>query len=84
MVKNEDANIASTFLNAKLQKEIAKISIIGVFLKSDKILEKALMVLEKQGVQNLFIDVSESKIIFIIEKSQGKITYSALHDALIN
>lgn len=84
LVKNEDANIASTFLNAKLQKEIAKISIIGVFLKSDKILEKALKVLEKQGVQNLFIDVSESKIIFIIEKSQGKITYSALHDALIN
>jgi aspartate kinase len=84
LVKNEDANIASTFLNAKLQKEIAKISIIGVFLKSDKILEKALKVLEKQGVQNLFIDVSESKIIFIIEKSQGKTTYSALHDALIS
>jgi aspartate kinase len=84
LVKNEDTNSIANILDAKLQKEIAKISIIGVFLKSDKILEKALKVLEKQGVQNLFIDVSESKITFIIEKSQGKITYSALHDSLAN
>ena len=78
--QRQDAKKFRSGFDGVIYENVAKISIVGVFLQSDKVLEKALEKLNKMKVVPLLVVVSEIKIMFILEDFQSKEAYVALYD----
>jgi aspartate kinase len=64
-------------------KKVSNISITGFFLKSDNVLERALKVLEGQGLNPFFTSVSETKISIFLNEERLDWAMQMLHNELV-
>jgi aspartate kinase len=63
-------------------RKASKISITGFFLKSDKVLERAVKVLEEQNLKPFFTSVSETKISIFLTEENVALAVKNLHNEL--